>query len=92
MIVNNDVLADIFIDEGTPCIGVVAALDEDLSGEVFVAGRIGQVVFDNEYDMIVGIAVLSQQLVNGKGISLMTIVSPRGGGTDDNGPAVGDGG
>ena len=71
------------------CGRVVAALHENLSRED-IATVVGQIILDDEYDMVVVIAVLAQQLVHGEGIGLVAVVAPCGRGADDHCPAVGD--
>ena len=90
VVVHNGSLTDVVVYKLVRgCGGVAAALHEDLSG-IDIALVVSQVVLDDEHNMVVGIAVIAQQLVHSKGIGLVAIVAPCGRGTDHHCPTVGD--
>ena len=91
VVIDHGTLAHVVVHQRVGLVGVAAALHENLAREgVALIG--GQVVLDDEHDVVVVVAVAAQCLVHGEGIGLVAVVSPRRAGADDHGPVVGDGG
>ena len=91
MVVDHSVLADVGIHQRVVGVGLCRAVDVDLA-RLGVLRVVGQVILDNQHDMVIVVAVMPQQLVDGEGIGLMTVVVPGGRGTHHYRPTLARGG
>ena len=91
VIVHHGILAQVGIHQRVIGIGLFGTVNIDFTRQGILL-VVGQIVLDDEHDMVVIVAVVAQQLIDGKGVGLMAVVVPSGAGTDHDGPALADGG